>query len=154
MSDKVTVNNPKAASVVTGIPFSIIKLCQARNADGCNANGTINTEKLQAYYELHKEELIAMDSESKEQLQKEKLRTEIERNRLDIKARERELIEPEDVKALLVEIRTAEDVILKRIMSELPPRGAGKTEGELKLEVDKCINEYFKVIDEKLAKMK
>ena len=73
---------------------------------------------------------------------------------LEIKEKQRNLIEPSEVKQLLLTIATAQSAILKKALVDIPIKGAGKGEAELKTLVEQCINEYFKIILNKATEYK
>lgn len=155
---KNTVRNIKQAETVTGIPAKHISTCIVLNADGINANGTINCEKLKGWYEQNKEKVLSQlgndDELSITEINRLIKLKDLRLKELAIKEKEKNLIEPEEVKQLLVSIATAQSAVLKRIKSELPPRVAGKSEPDCKIEVDKAIDEVFSIFTGKIEEWK
>lgn len=154
MREKNTVKNIAAASEAMGETIDMLRLCVRKNADGCNANGTFHTLKLRLWIEKHRQELEAELPDTIEYHKKVGVVKDNYLKDLQIKSKERNNIEPDEVKALLVSIATAQSATLKRLMAELPPKCAGKSEGEIKVETDKAINEFFKILRDKIDNWK
>lgn len=151
---KVTENNIYAASEAMGETTEMLRLCQRKGADGCNANGSINTKRLRAWIDAHKLEL---ESELPDSLEYHKKVSIVKKNHLlelERKEKERTLIDPDEVKQLLTVIATSQSAVLKRLMGELPSKCAGKSEPEIRTVIDKAINEFFKVIQGKQGEWK
>lgn len=147
---RVTENNIYAASEAMGETTEMLRLCQRKGADGCNANGSINTKKLRAWIDANRQ---ALESELPDSLEYHKKVSVVKKNHLlelERKEKERTLLDPDEVKQLLTVIATSQSAVLKRLMAEVPPKCAGKTEPEIKVITDKVINEFFKVIQGKL----
>jgi hypothetical protein len=53
------------------------------------------------------------------------------------------------VKELLTSIATTQSSVLKRIMNDLPIKCAGKSEPEIRIEVNKAIHDVFSVLQKK-----
>jgi hypothetical protein len=146
---KVTQNNIFAASQAMGETTELIRLCVNKGADGCNANGTFNTLKLGKWIDAHRDEL---EAELPDTYEYHKKAGKVKENRLadlKIKAQERTLIEPDEVKELLTSIATTQSSVLKRIMNDLPIKCAGKSEPEIRIEVNKAIHDVFSVLQKK-----
>ena len=149
---KNTVANIKAASMMTGIPFTTIRYCRKLNADGINVNGSVNLDKFKAWYEVNKDKLsIATNEElSIDKLKIIDKQKDIKIKELKILEMESELITPEQVKELLVEIATAQSVMLKKVFLELPPKLAGRSEPDIKKEMDTSLKQIFDILQNKI----
>jgi len=149
---KNTVANIKAASMMTGIPFTTIRYCRKLNADGINVNGSVNLDKFKAWYEVNKDKLsIATNEElSIDKLKIIDKQKDIKIKELKILEMESELITPEQVKELLVEIATAQSVMLKKVFLELPPKLAGRSEPDIKKEMDASLKQIFDILQNKI----
>lgn len=147
---KVTQNNVHAASQAMGETTELIRLCISKGADGCNANGTINTLKLSKWIDAHRPELEAELPDTWEYHKKVGKIKENHLADLKIKEKERNLIEPDEVKALLTSIATTQSGVLKRIMNDLPIKCAGKCEADIRVEVNKAIQDVFTVLQKKV----
>ena len=151
---KLTENNIHAASEAMGETTEMLRLCQRKGADGCNANGTINTRKLRKWIDEHKQEL---EAELPDSLEYHKKVSVVKKNHLlelERKEKERTLIEPDEVKNILTVIATSQSVALKRLMGELPPKLAGQNEAYCKVIIDKAINDFFQLIQSKAIEYK
>jgi hypothetical protein len=147
---RVTTRNIYGASQAMGETLELLKLCERKNADGINANGTVNTAKLRKWIDAHKAEL---EAELPDTYDYHRKAGQIKKNHLmDLQAKEKErnLIEPEEVKSLLTVIATTQSNVLKRIMNDLPIKCAGKSEADIRVEVNKAINDVFAVLQKKI----
>ena len=143
-------------SIRTSIPERIIRLCEKLNADGFNTNRTVNLTKFVELYNKNKDTnpQLAGQEITLEDLKIEDKEMDIRLKKLKEKQLERELIEPEEVKALLVELATAQSALLKKIFYELPPRLTGLDEPSIKVILDKSLEEIFDLIKNRVEKIK
>jgi hypothetical protein len=88
-----------------------------------------------------------------EDLRKEKVIVDIENVKLKNKELQGLYLNPEDVKQFLVELATAQSVMLKKIFSELPPRLTGLDEPNIKLVLDKSLVEIFELMKNRIDKL-
>lgn len=147
---KSTERNIYAASQAMGETTELLRICINKGADGINANGTINTAKLRKWIDDHRQELEAELPDTYEYHRKAGKVKDNHLKDLDIKERERSIIEPDEVKSLLTVIATTQSNVLKRLMNDLPIKCAGKSEGDIRIEVNKAINEVFTVLQKKV----
>lgn len=151
---KATVKNIFVAGETMGETTELLRLCQKKNADGCNANGTINTARLRKYIDANR---LALETELPDTYDFHRKAGKIKDNHLkdlEIKKMEQNLIEPDEVKSLLTQVATAQSVALKRIMNDLPIKCAGKSEAEIRVEVNKAINDVFMLLQQKIEDWK
>jgi hypothetical protein len=122
------------------------------NADGIQPNGKVNTVKLMKWYTEHKEQVDSSKELTLEDLKVEDKEKDIRIKELKIREMERDLLLPEDVKQMLVEIATAQSVMIKKLMNEWPIRLAGKSEQDIKIILDKEIMVFFDILENKIIK--
>lgn len=147
---RVTERNLYAASQAMGETLELLRLCVNKSADGINANGTVNTAKLRKWIDAHRSEL---DAELPDTYDYHRKAEKVKNNHLldlKIKEKERNLIEPDEVKSLLTVIATTQSNVLKRVMNELPIKCAGKSEAEIRIEVNRAINDVFAVLQKRI----
>jgi hypothetical protein len=140
-----TYTSISSLSSATSIPKPVLRACKRLNAPGFGLNATVNWEKLKPWFELHYEELTSPVQSDLATLKTDLLRLDAQYKKLQIRKLEKNLLEPEDVKLLLVELATKQSVLIKTIFNELPPRLAGKAEPDIRLALDKALQEIFAV---------
>jgi hypothetical protein len=140
-----TYTSISSLSSATGIPKPLLKASKRLNAPGFGINATVNWSKLKNWFELHYTELTSPVLSDVSTLKNELLRQDIQYKKLQVRKLERNLLEPEDVKALLVELATKQSVIIKAIFNELPIRLAGKSEPDIKIALEQAQKEIFSV---------
>jgi hypothetical protein len=147
-----------ALSSTTGIPKAILRIAKKLDAPGCATNAKIDWAKLKPWFEDHYEELTSSVQLESADLKAELQKRDIRLKDLQIRKLERNLLEPDEVKLLLVELATKLSVILKTVFAELPPRLTGQAEPAIKLALDKAQQDIFTVLQssgqnvDKLAK--
>jgi hypothetical protein len=149
---KVTEKNPQAASVAMGVPLDIIKICINRGADGCNANGSINTVKLKKYIEENKVSLEQEASDSIGYWKKENAKEDNAIKKLQRKTLQRNTIQPEEVAQLLVSIGTVQSAIINGLRLSLTDKVLGKSRAETQVIIDAELTAFLKVIKDKETK--
>ena len=140
----------------TGLPERIIRLCKKLGADGFNANSTVNVPKFNDWYNANKDTHPQLSGEevTLEDLKLQDKEMDIRLKKLKEKQLEKELIEPAEVKALLVELATAQSALLKKVFDELPPRLTGLDEPSIKVILDKALQEIFDLMKNRTEKIK
>jgi hypothetical protein len=147
---KVTVNNAEEASKLLNVPIEWVKLCQSReDVPGCNANRTINTTKLKIYINEHIEDLKEESMDSLRYWKTINSKKDAELKDLKKKQFQKNLIEPKDVKQLLVSLGTTISGKLNSWTEELPPKLVGKPVDEIKIVLDQAIIDILKVLKNK-----
>jgi hypothetical protein len=144
-----TYSSITALHEATGIPKTLLLAAKKKNCTGFYANGTVN-------YKTAKDAIVkmldALDEATKDDIafwSKENKKKDVILKDLQIKKLESEMIEPSEVKALLVELATKQSVVIKRIFTELPPKCAGKSEVDIKIILDEAQKEIFGVLKDK-----
>lgn len=145
-----TYSSVTALSKATGIPKKLLANAKKKNCVGFNANNTVNWEKAKTAFEAM---LDSIELEARDDIgfwNKENKKKDVALKELQIKKLERNLIEPEEVKEILIELATKQSVVIKRVFSELPPKLAGKNEAEIKVILDEGMQTIFNVLKDKL----
>jgi hypothetical protein len=150
--DKVVAPNIKSAAVWMNLPLKLVRIMNSMNADGIQPNCKVNTVKLMKWYTEHKEQVDSSKELTLEDLKVEDKEKDIRIKELKIREMERDLLLPEDVKQMLVEIATAQSVMIKKLMNEWPIRLAGKSEQDIKIILDKEIMVFFDILENKIIK--
>ena len=129
----------------TGIPRPILRLAKKLCFAGFkNANQTVNWKLLKPELEKRYDELITQKlPEDISTIKIELAKRDLKLKDLQIRKLERNLLEPDDVKQLLVELATKNSIIIKTILDELPPRLAGKAEPDIKLAINEVLQKIF-----------
>lgn len=139
---------------VSGIPRKLLKLAKGKACAGFLANGSIQWVKAKPAFEAMLPELLDQSSDDIGYWKKEIAKKDVALKELQIKKLEQNLIEPDEVKQLLVELATKQSVLLKRVFGELPPKLAGKSEVECKVILDEALKDIFSVLADKITKWK
>ena len=142
--------------VRTGIPLRILHICRKLGAEGFNQNSTVNISKFLEWYNVHKDtdpQLSGVEI-TLDDLKLQDKQMDIKLKKLKEKQMEQELISPDEVKALLIEIGTAQSALLKKIFGELPPRLIGLDEPAMRIIMDKSLQEIFDLLKNKSDKIK
>ena len=150
--DKVVAPNIKSAAVWMNLPLKLVRIMNSMNADGIQPNGKVNTDKLMKWYTEHKEQVDSSKELTLEDLKVEDKEKDIRIKELKIREMERDLLLPEDVKQMLVEIATAQSVMIKKLINEWPIRLAGKSEPDIKIILDKEIMSLFDILENRITK--
>lgn len=143
-----TYTSISALSEATGLEKKILSLAKKRNFKGFTSNQRVNWNLLKPELEERYKELEEALPDDIATYKKEIAKREVKLKDLQIRKLEKNLIEPSEVKALLVELATKQSVVLKQVFSELPPKITGKPEPEVKLILDKALQDIFKVLQE------
>jgi hypothetical protein len=140
----------------TGIDKNLLRLAKKMGFPGFHANGSVCWKKLRPEFEARcaelQEELKNDPIGLKAELQKRDIRIKD----LTIRRMEGNLLDPNDVKQLLVELATATSAVIKKELGELPPRVAGTSEVTAKIEIDRAQAAIFKILksgETKLTKL-
>lgn len=147
-----TYTSISALSQATGIPKKLLAAAKKKNCRGNYANGTINWKTAKEAFEKMLDELEAAATDDIAFWKKENAKKDVALKELQIKKLEKNMIEPSEVKELMVEIATKQSVVLKRVFAELPPKCAGKSEIECKLILDEALETIFTVLKDKCDK--
>ena len=137
-------------SKITGIPKKLLTSAKRKDCVGFNANGTINWNKAKPAFEAM---LDTLEAEARDDIgywNKENKKKDVALKELQIKKLERNLIEPEEVKQLLIELATKQSVVIKRVFGELPPKCAGKSETDIKIILDEGMQTIFEILKNKI----
>jgi hypothetical protein len=137
-----------ALSEATGLDKKILRIAKQRNFTGFKSNGVVHWHQLRPIFESRYNELINDAPNDIKTLKEELAKRDIILKDLAIKKLERNLIEPDDIKKFLVELATKQSVVIKKELLELPPRLAGRSEVDIKVEIDKVLQTIFKVMQE------
>lgn len=138
-----TYTSIAALSNASGIPRPLLKLAKKQNYAGFQLNQSVNFRLLKPDLENNIDDLIMMDSDDIQHYKKEIAKREVKLKDLQIKKLEKGMLDPEDVKGMLIELATKQSVVIKKIFSELPPRISGKSEQECKVILDKYLKDIF-----------
>ena len=136
----------KNLSATSGIPLKLIKLAKAKGLPGFKGSSQIKWEQLKPEFEKALPKLLDEQTEDISFYKTELAKKDVRLKELQIRKLERNLLEPAEVKLLLVELATNISVSIKKELNELPPRIAGKTEPDCKLEIDKTMQNIFNVL--------
>ena len=155
-SKRKTVMSLKALAVKTGIDIKIIRKCKHLNADGFNTNNSVNVDRFLAWYEANKDKIDAIPSSGTtlDELKIQDKQMDIRLKKLKERELEKTLIEPQEVKALLVELATKQSIVLKKIFNELKPKLSGKSESDITIILDENLQIIFNVLQEKINSIK
>ncbi len=134
-------------ALATGLDKRILKLAKKADLGGAfPANHGVNWKKLKPALEAQYANLL-------ERLPNDELTILDKIKRADLRIKlatalklERRLLEPDAVKKMLVELAARHSAVITKELQELPPRLAGKSEPEIKVEIDKAIAAIFKVM--------
>jgi len=145
-----TYNSVSALSSTLGIDKKVIALAKKKNLPGFRSNNTVNWGELKKPFEDSIDELLEALPDDIGTYKKEIAKRDVKIRDLQIKKLEKNLIEPEQVKELLIEIATKQSVTLKKVFAELPPKLTGLSEPEIKVIMDKALEEIFDVLKNKI----
>jgi len=137
----------KQLSIATGLPTKLLKLAKVKSWPGFHPSSRVNWKLLKPVIEAKIDELqtgTARDLATLKELLAEK---DLILKDLEIKKKEGNYLEPDDVKKFLVELATKLSVIIKKELLELPPRLAGKNEPGCKVEIDNAIKAIFDLLE-------
>jgi hypothetical protein len=130
----------------TGIPLNLIRMAKKLGFPGWRANQNVSWRELKPTFEARYDELIsALDTDIiglKEQLMQRDLRLKD----LEITKKEKDMLDPEDVKRLLISLATTTSVVVRKELGELPPRLLGLDEPSIKVELEKALQAIFKAL--------
>ena len=143
-----TYTSISALSSATGLDKKILKLARKKDFEGCYANGTVAWNRLKPVLEARYNELTDALPDDIATLKQELVKRDIKLKDLEIKKREGNYLEPEDIKQFLVSLATKLSVSIKKELGELPPRLAGKDEASIQIEITKTLSNIFEVIQE------
>lgn len=142
----------KALSHASGINARYYKMAKKKNAAGFCANNTVNFKLLKPEFIKIYESLLQDEPEDIQYFKKEIAKRDVTLKDLQIKKLESNMVEPEAVKSLFIEIATLQSIVLNKSFSELPPRISGRSEQECKKILDSTLQEIISVIQEKIDK--
>ena len=140
-----TYTSIAALSNASGIPRPLLKLAKKQNYDGFQLNQSVNFRILKPDLENNIDELLLMGSDDIQHYKKEIAKREVKLKDLQIKKLEKNMLEPEEVKNMFIELATKQSVVIKKIFGELPPRISGKSEQECKVILDKYLEQIFEL---------
>jgi hypothetical protein len=143
-----------ALSKATGIPKQILSKAKNDNLAGFNANATVNLALARPALIEHYDDLAQATSKDKEYWAIENKKKDVELKELQIKKLAANMLDPAEVKSLLIDIATRQSAVIKRVFNELAPKISGKGEQECKVELDEAMTELFKVLKDKIDKWK
>ena len=143
-----TYTSISSLAVATGLDKKLLRKAKIRNFEGFYSNATVAWNRLKPVLEARYEELLHDNPSDMQSLKEELARKDIRIKELTIRKLERNLLEPEDVKKLLVELATKQSVTLKKELLELPPKLAGKSEVEIKVAIDEALKRIFQVLQQ------
>lgn len=143
-----------ALSAATGVPKKILSAAKKKNCAGFYTNNTVHWKTAKPALEAMLPSIEACESDDIGFWKKEIAKKDAALKDLQIKKLEQNLIEPDEVRQLMVELATKQSVVLKRVFSELPPKLAGKSEIECKVILDETLKTIFEVLSDKIDKWK
>jgi len=149
-----TYASATSLSKATGIPKKLLLIASKQNCEGFESNNRINWSKARAPFEVMLDNLEAKADDDLSFWTKENKKKDVALKELQIKKLEKNLIEPEEVRQLMVELATKQSVVLKRIFGELPPKVAGKGEADCKIILDEALKNIFTVLQNKIDEWK
>lgn len=147
----MTYENQAQCSGATGVSKEVLKLLKAHGCPGFIAH-RINWDVVEPWMKEHEQDIELWQNDSKEALEKERLREDIKNIRLKNLKMEGEYLEPDDVKQFLTGMAVAQSAILKKVAKELPPKLVGKTAGEMEQQLEQAVGAVFKVFQQELDK--
>lgn len=153
----VRYENWKECLLAVGDKYSrdILRAAKIAGCPGMAAHGyRIDWTLAQPFIDSQYDRFKSGHQNTLDDLRKEKLIADIENVRLTNKKLQNQYLDPEEVKQMLVSLATAQSMVLKRVRDELPPRVAGKSEPDCKVEIDKSFAEIFSVLQDKLDNWK
>ena len=131
--------------MATGLDKRLLMVAKKAAWPGFTANHGVNWNKLKPVLEKRYEELLVRLDDGKlsvvEKIREADLRIKLAQAR---KA-ESKILEPDDVKKLLVELAARWSAIIIKEWQQLYPRLAGKSEPEIKVDGDKALKAIFDV---------
>ena len=136
----------KLIEEVHGIDIRILKLAKRRGFPGFQSGNKIMWEVLGPMIEKHKEELEQSLKGDKLGLSDELKKRDLRIKDLKIRKLEGLMLDPMDVKKLLVELATTISIVIKKEAYELVPRIVGLPQPGVLVEVNKMLMEIFKVL--------
>jgi hypothetical protein len=149
-----TYTSISAVSAATGIPKVILKMAKKQNVDGFNTNSTISLSRLKAALPKFIETLEGKDVDDLEDIsywKKEIAKNDAKLKELQIQKLEKDLIEPDDVRRLLIDIATVQSVVLNSSFAELPPKISGKSEADCKIILDETLKKIYGILADKIS---
>jgi len=149
-----TYQSVSALCDATGLDKKLVKLAKKRNTVGFNNNQSVNWKLLRPAFEEMYNDLVEISTDDIAYWKKEIAKKDVSLKELQIRKLEKDMLEPEEVKNLIVELATKQSVVLKRVFLELPPKLAGKSEQEIKLTLDKSLEDIFTVLQGKIDRWK
>lgn len=148
-----TYTSISALSIAAGIPKKILALAKKRGCSGFYTNSTVNWKVAKEPFESMLNELEEVGADDIAYWKKEIAKKDVVLKQLQIKKLEQNLIEPEEVKQLLIELATKQSVEIKKIFGELPPKCAGKNEIDIGIVCKKYEEQLFQVLQSVIEKM-
>ena len=139
----------------TGLNKKVLSRCKHENMAGFQTNSNVNLkllrEPLEKVYTQYMAELEnKAPSQDIKHYKTEIAKRDVTLRDLQIKKLERNMLEPEDVKKMLIELATLQSITINNIMNELPPRLVGLAEGDIRLIIEQSTALIYKVIKEKI----
>ena len=134
-------------SNATGLSKKLIKAAKLKNFAGFKASNRIDWRLLKPEIERRIDELVTSTTRDLATLKELLAEKDLILKDLEIKKKEGNYLEPDDVKKFLVELATKLSVIIKKELLELPPRLAGKNEPGCKVEIDNAIKAIFDLLE-------
>ena len=139
-----------ALSGATGIDKRYLKMAKKNGLDGFTLNSRVNWTTLKPLFEAAYDSLIDTEKDDILFWNKENKKKDAALKDLQIKKMEKNLVEPDDVRQLMVEIATKQSVVIKKVFNELPPKIAGKSEIDCKVLLDAAQQDIFNVLQNRI----
>lgn len=143
----------KTLSIATGIPLNYIKYCKKNNYSGFGGNSTVDWRVLKPLFEKNYDKIhdVLSSGDDMGELKKELAKKDIQIKELQIKKMEKNMLEPSDVRELLIEIATHQSVVINSVLDELPPKIAGKSEQDIVVYINKSKETIYDVLKGRLS---
>jgi hypothetical protein len=132
---------------VTGLDIRVLKAAKKIDlASAFTAAQGVNWKKLKPILENEYAALVAGLDKVEDTFSKEMQELELRQARAKTLKMERALLEPAAVKKWVIELAAKHSVVITKELNEIPPRGAGRSEPELKVMTDRAMKAIFDVM--------
>lgn len=133
-------------SKATGLELKMLKLAKKANLTGFRVNGTVSWVELKPVLESEWDNLVVDSIEDIAHWKRELVKQDVSLRQLQVKKLEKNLIEPDEMRQYMVELGTKLSVVIKSSLNELPPKLVGKSEPDIKILIDKCMEDIFNIL--------
>lgn len=133
-------------AVAQGIDRNLLRMAKSKGLPGFKQRGAVDWNVLRPEFERRRAELEEAMKTDRIGLDEQIRMRDLRIRDLKIRKMEGNMLDPREVKKLLVELATATSAVIKKELGELPPRIAGKAEIDCKVEIDKSTQAIFKIL--------